>query len=174
MSRVGTAIAFASHYHQEQVDKRGEPYILHPLRVMNSVRSAGYDDDHQIAAVLHDVLEDCFDPELSLGRVADEFGLAVKDAVDALTRRYHLHPDGPDMLDEFGARKWGEAIETYQQYFERCVQDPIAMVVKYFDILDNMDPKRYSSHAPYGRYAKGLQWYYDQGLFHGPNLKIGR
>ena len=36
------------------MDKAGEAYILHPLRVMMSLK----DYEHKIVAVLHDVLED--------------------------------------------------------------------------------------------------------------------
>ena len=44
----------AAQAHAGQVDKAGQPYILHPLRVMMSVA----DYDAKIVAVLHDVIED--------------------------------------------------------------------------------------------------------------------
>ena len=51
------AIAFAAKAHVAQRDKAGEPYILHPLRVMldPSLRTV----EERITAVLHDVMEDC-------------------------------------------------------------------------------------------------------------------
>ena len=48
------AIYIAAKAHQGQVDKGGNPYILHPLRLMFSRRN----EDERICAVLHDVIED--------------------------------------------------------------------------------------------------------------------
>lgn len=51
------AILIATKAHQNQVDKAGKPYILHPIRVMMKMEN----ETEQIVAVLHDVLEDCPD-----------------------------------------------------------------------------------------------------------------
>lgn len=48
------AIKLASKYHEGQVDKSGQPYILHPLAVMTSVKTL----DEKIVATLHDIVED--------------------------------------------------------------------------------------------------------------------
>ncbi|HEX5140113.1 MAG TPA: HD domain-containing protein [Dehalococcoidia bacterium] len=45
--------------HAGQVDRNGEAYILHPLRVMLAVREEGGSLEQQAAALLHDVIEDC-------------------------------------------------------------------------------------------------------------------
>ena len=51
------AIALASEKFVGIYDKSGEPYILHCLQVMNNVKK--YNDvELQIAAVLHDIVED--------------------------------------------------------------------------------------------------------------------
>lgn len=51
------AIALASEKFVGVYDKSGEPYILHCLQVMNNVKK--YNDvELQIAAVLHDIVED--------------------------------------------------------------------------------------------------------------------
>lgn len=72
------AIVLACTAHRQQVDKAGAPYILHPLRVMQGVSG----DERRIAAVLHDVVEDCgIDPVA----IATRFGDAVADAVIALS-----------------------------------------------------------------------------------------
>jgi len=49
------AIKIAVEAHMGQVDKGGNPYILHPLRVMLSLNS----EEERIVGVLHDVVEDC-------------------------------------------------------------------------------------------------------------------
>lgn len=112
-SNLNLAIKIATEAHDGQVDKGGEPYILHPLRVMMAVKG----DRERIAAVLHDVAEDC--PDWPLARLKEQpFSGAVCDALDALTRR-----DG----------------ESYRDFINRCAGDPIARVVKLADLKDNSD-----------------------------------
>jgi len=53
-SLLEKALTIAYTAHAGQVDKAGEPYILHPLRVMLKMRS----DEEKIVALLHDVVED--------------------------------------------------------------------------------------------------------------------
>lgn len=55
--KLGVAIALASELFIGKPDKSGEPYILHCLEVMNNVKK-WEDRELEIAAVLHDVLED--------------------------------------------------------------------------------------------------------------------
>lgn len=55
---LSVAIAESATFFKGVFDKAGQPYILHKLRVMNSVLPYGY--DHAILAVVHDVGEDCF------------------------------------------------------------------------------------------------------------------
>lgn len=56
MATLGKAIEIAVSAHAGQTDKGGQPYILHPLWVMNQVRHLG--EDYMIVAILHDVIED--------------------------------------------------------------------------------------------------------------------
>ena len=48
------AIEIAVNAHKGVTDKGGNPYIVHPLRVMMSLKS----DNEKIVGVLHDVVED--------------------------------------------------------------------------------------------------------------------
>ena len=66
------AIAIAASAHAGQTDKGDAPYILHPLRVMLRLTNRRA----QIAAVLHDVIED--GEGWSAGRLADE-GFSQED-----------------------------------------------------------------------------------------------
>jgi len=54
MSSLEHAISIAVTAHQDQVDKAGKPYVLHPLRLMFKVQS----ENEMISAVLHDIVED--------------------------------------------------------------------------------------------------------------------
>lgn len=51
---LNKAIIIAAQAHEGQLDKCGEPYILHPLRVMLKMHT----EVERICAVLHDVVED--------------------------------------------------------------------------------------------------------------------
>ena len=111
------AIALAAVAHAGARDKAGAAYILHPLRVMARVEG----EDRQIAAVLHDIVEDTpvtLDQLRELG-----FSEEVVAGVAALTKRRG------DEADYFG-------------FVERAGQNTIARPVKLADIEDNMDLSR--------------------------------
>jgi len=107
------AIEMAVQAHRGQVDKAGEVYLLHPLRVMLRVREQGYRVEVQAAAVLHDVVEDT---SVTLDDVA-ALDPAVAVLVEAVTRRHE---------------------EPYLDFVRRSGTDPEARAVKVADIQDNM------------------------------------
>ena len=81
MSTLEKAIQIAVIAHTGQKDKSGEPYILHPLKVMMHVKT----EEARIVAVLHDVVEDS---EITLQDLKNNgFTQNIVDAVDALTKR---------------------------------------------------------------------------------------
>src|SRR5688572_22404616 len=79
------AILLATEAHAGQTDKGGQPYILHPLRVMMSM--APNDIVGRVVAVLHDTIEDT---DIKLGDISDKFGDEVFLTVEALSRREEL------------------------------------------------------------------------------------
>jgi (p)ppGpp synthase/HD superfamily hydrolase len=107
------AIKVAVIAHAGQVDKNGEAYILHPLRVMLAVRELGGTPCQQAAAVLHDVLEDC---DVSEDFLEQRLTREVNETVDALT-----HQDG----------------EEYDDFLRRVARTPGALLIKEADIRDN-------------------------------------
>lgn len=115
MATLGRAIAIAARAHQEQFDKAGAPYILHPLRIMARMST----EAEMIAAVLHDLVEDT--PWTIEQLRAEGFAAEVLAAIECLTRR-----DG----------------ETYDEFIERARTNPIACRVKLADLEDNMDLRR--------------------------------
>ncbi len=123
MSLLETAISLAVEKHRGQVDKSGEPYILHPLRVLMRVRELGGSEAAQCAAVLHDVAEDC---NVSLDDLrAAGFTDDTLAAIDAVTKRADEHGDA-----------------GYAAFVDRAAADPLARLVKIADLEDNMDPRR--------------------------------
>jgi len=106
------AILIATKSHQGQIDKAGQPYILHPLRMMFSRRN----ETERICAVLHDVIEDT---DITLDYLRSEgFSEEILIALDALTRRDS---------------------ETYDEFIDRIINNNIASYVKLADLCDNMD-----------------------------------
>ena len=128
------AIAIAVEAHAGQVDKAGEPYILHPLRIMFRLST----ESERIAAVLHDVVEDT---SWTLADLRTEgFAEDVVSAVEALTRR-------PD--------------EDYFDFVRRAAAHPVASAVKRADIEDNLDLSRIArptaeDRARLGRYEQAI------------------
>ena len=77
------AVAFAAKYHKQQVRKYSkEPYINHPIRVMQNVSQYTDDRDVYCASVLHDTVEDC---KVTYNMILKRFGKKVADLVNELT-----------------------------------------------------------------------------------------
>ena len=56
--KVKRAIEFATQKHKGQKRIGGNDYISHPIAVYEMVKKQGYDEDFQITALFHDLLED--------------------------------------------------------------------------------------------------------------------
>ena len=120
MSTLERAIAIAADAHAGQLDKAGQPYILHPLRVMLRVSN----EEERIAAILHDVVEDT---NVTLEQLAKEgFSGTVLAAVEALTKL-------PG--------------ESRTEAAARAKRDVIARAVKLADNSENMDLSRIAAHT---------------------------
>ena len=98
MPTLADAIALAVEAHRGQMDKSGDSYILHPLRVMFGCETA----TERIVAVLHDVVEDTgrsFDDLRAMG-----YSEEVLAALDCVTRRKG---------------------ESYEKFVERAASNPV-------------------------------------------------
>jgi len=112
---LNKAIEIATRAHAGQVDKAGEPYILHPLRVMLSCKN----ELERICAVLHDVVEDS---EITFDDLRKEgFSEDIITVLDCLTKRRG---------------------ESYDEFIDRVLKNETACRVKLADLRDNMDLTR--------------------------------
>jgi (p)ppGpp synthase/HD superfamily hydrolase len=130
---ITTALFVACNAHRTQVDKVGQPYILHVIRVMLRCTTL----DEMVVAVLHDVVEDSDIGLQDLQRLG--FSEQQLDAVDRLTRR-----------DD----------QSYMDHIERCAGNPLSKVVKMADLDDhvvNYDPKVLSAEHVI-RYSKAWRY----------------
>lgn len=109
------ALQLATTYHEGQVDLRGEPFILHVLRV----GLAGKTEDEIIVGLLHDIVEDT---EVTTGMLHDlGFPEHIVRTVSNLTRY---------------------AEESYHEYIAGVLVNTLALRVKRTDLLDNLAPWR--------------------------------
>jgi GTP diphosphokinase / guanosine-3',5'-bis(diphosphate) 3'-diphosphatase len=137
---INRAITFAVKAHGGQLDKAGQPYILHPLRVMLSMKT----ETGRICAVLHDVLEDT---DVTKNDIIGAFGVDIYAVVETLTKRKD---------------------EDYFDYIKRIRPHPTAKAVKLADLHDNMDLGRMAvlrdkkieseevTRNRYGKYMKAI------------------
>lgn len=109
------AIEIAVQAHKGQKDKSGQPYILHPLRLMMQMKT----ETEKIVAVLHDVIEDTSVTLRDLQGMG--FSEEVIKAIDCLSRR-----EG----------------EVYADFIENISKNKIAKTVKIADLEDNMNVRR--------------------------------
>ena len=92
---VVAALEYAARCHDGQMRKSGRtPYIAHPAAAAVLVANAGGSVDAQVAAALHDVVEDT---DATLTEVEERFGSAVAHIVDAVGE--------PDKSRPWGERK---------------------------------------------------------------------
>ena len=83
--RYGKALAYAAEKHAGQKRKgTAIPYISHPLAVASLVLEYGGSEDEVIAALLHDVPEDCGGQE-ALDEIRQKFGMRVAGIVEGCT-----------------------------------------------------------------------------------------
>ncbi|MBN3776942.1 GTP pyrophosphokinase [Burkholderia sp. Ac-20345] len=117
MATLERAIQIMVEVHSGQVDKGGNPYVLHPMRVM----LAGDTDDERMVGALHDAIEDSRGVWTAARLRAEGFSARVVDAVVSVTRL-------PG--------------ESYGNFIRRAATDPIGRKVKLRDIDDNSDLSR--------------------------------
>jgi len=113
LNRLEEAIAFAVWAHRGQLDKVGVPYIFHPLHVMTQMDT----ESERIVAVLHDVLEDC--PQVELSDLVNRIKLTEEES-KALVALTHLKN------------------EPYKDYIRRIINaGKVAINVKWEDVRHN-------------------------------------
>lgn len=119
------ALQFATEAHGEQQRKfTNEPYIEHPKRVAEIVRSVPHSVEMICAAYLHDVVEDT---PIELGEIRERFGEKVAALVSELTDEY-MKENYPHLNRK--ARKQKEVERQAEMSRE-------AKTIKLADVIDN-------------------------------------
>jgi len=116
MATLERALQIAVTAHAGQVDKNGEAYIFHPIRVMSRCTTPAA----KIAALLHDVVEDT---DVTFEQLtAEGFSQESLATLRLLTRP-------PEV--------------AYEDYITGILTDPVAIEVKKADLEDNSDIRRF-------------------------------
>ncbi len=132
MSNLQKAISIAVEAHEGQTDKGGNPYILHPLRVMMSLKT----EREMIVGVLHDVVEDCSDKGFDWDYLRNEgFKGDIIDALYSVTKT-------PQEDAHFKALSGEDRIAAYLMFVARAKRNPIGRRVKRADIYENLNVSR--------------------------------
>jgi len=135
------AYVFSALEHKGQVRHSGEPYLVHPLEVADSLADMKLDVVAVAAGLLHDVVEDTLTtPE----RIAELFGAEIAHVVEGVTK--------------IGAIPFSSSEERQAENFRKMllamVDDIRVILVKLADRLHNM---RTLHHLPEDRRIKIAQ-----------------
>ncbi len=123
--RIREAYRVSDEAHLGQVRSSGEPYISHPIAVAEICARWRLDADALMAALLHDVVEDC---SVSIGQILERFGPSVGAMVDGLSK-----------LDraEFASKEVAQA-ENFRKMLLAMSRDVRVILIKLADRLHNM------------------------------------
>jgi len=168
------AIKIAVEAHTGQVDKGGNPYILHPLRVMLSLET----EEERIVGVLHDVVEDCAPKQYTWDR--EDFSHYQQLSKEQKAEKYtweHLITEGlneslfealksvsktPKEEARYRELLEDKKLDHYLEFIQRAKTNSIGKNVKEADIKDNLDISRIDVITEYdvnrlNRYKEALK-----------------
>ena len=117
--RYNKILPFIFEVHENQFDKGGSPYVLHPITIALMCDS----ESEKIVALLHDVIENS---NYTLEDLRSRFSLSLTEqrALKVLTRDKSI---------------------SYRDYIRRIAFHPLAIKVKKAELLHNMDLTRLQS-----------------------------
>src|ERR687883_553598 len=148
---IRRAYAFAAEAHAPQLRESGEPYINHPLAVAETLACLHMDTATIVAALCHDVTEDCGVPGTEL---ESRFGREVARLVDGVTKldkMQFLHVEGEDSRPVNGQELWAE---NMRKMFLAMAEDIRFVLIKLADRLHNMKTLQYRPPAKRRRVAQ--------------------
>ncbi|MFZ0902156.1 MAG: HD domain-containing protein [Candidatus Sulfotelmatobacter sp.] len=148
------AFLFAAEKHTGQVRKASTtPYIAHLMGVSSLALEFGGDEDMAIAALLHDVVEDCGGAPM-LKAVKRRFGSRVAKIVDGCTDS-DRDPKPP----------WRERKETYIRHLKSADADTklVSAADKLHNVRSILSDYREVGESIWARFnggREGTLWYY--------------
>ncbi len=125
VKRVREAYRFADEAHLGQKRATGEPYITHPIAVAGICAEWRLDAQALMAALMHDVVEDC---GVSKAELIEKFDPTTADLVDGLTKLDKL---------QFSTKEESQA-ESFRKMLLAMARDLRVILIKLADRLHNM------------------------------------
>ncbi len=135
---VAEAYSYADDCHQGQTRKSGEPYIAHPLETALFLAGLHLDPNTIVAALLHDVVEDC---GVTVEEVESRFGPEVSRLVDGVTKLTNLNSRFNDSDDHSLALADDPDplyAESLRKMLVAMAEDIRVVLIKLADRLHNM------------------------------------
>ena len=132
------ALEFAKAKHKGQKRIGGEDYITHPIAVCEIIKSQGFDESYQIAAIFHDLLEDTDATEEEILKYGSP---EILESVKLLTK---------------------EKGYVMSEYISAIKKNPIAFAVKAADRLHNLQCAIITDEEFKRKYIlETIDWYMD-------------
>jgi GTP pyrophosphokinase len=152
--RLQRAFRYAAEKHAGQTRKQtAVPYLSHLMAVASLVLEAGGDEDLAIAALLHDVVEDCGGTPI-LRDVEKKFGPRVAKVVEGCTDTV-LDPKPP----------WRQRKEDYLRELKDADSDTrlVSAADKLHNVRSILTDYRHQGETIWSRFngkKEGTLWYY--------------
>ncbi len=141
INSIRKAFDFGLMMHEGQVRKSGEPYMSHPLEVMDIIADLRLDSASLVVGLLHDTVEDT---DTSVDDLRELFGDDVAFLVDGVTKLSKL---------KFNTREEAQA-ENFRKMIIAMSRDLRVILVKLADRLHNMRTLKYMPQSKQERIAE--------------------
>ena len=122
---VRKAYTFAAEAHKDQLRSSGEPYMIHPMGVAQTLVDLKLDIPSVVTGLLHDTVEDT---HATLEQIKEEFGKDIAELVDGVTKLSKI---------TFKTTEEKQA-ENFRKMFMAMAKDIRVILVKLADRLHNM------------------------------------
>lgn len=141
IAQLREAYEFAARMHEGQIRKSGEPYMTHPLEVMDIIADMRLDVASLVAGLLHDTVEDT---DTTVEDLRTRFGDDVAFLVDGVTKLSKF---------KFNTRQEAQA-ENIRKMIIAMSRDLRVILVKLADRLHNMRTLKYMSPSSQERISR--------------------
>lgn len=128
-AKIRQAAEYAAEKHKDQKRQSGEPYIIHPIAVAQTLIGMNMDVNVICAALLHDVMED---QGVTKAELQAQFGDMVADLVEAETK-----------TQVKAAPRSVQEAETLRNMFFSMNKHLEVIIIKLADKLHNMETLQY-------------------------------
>ncbi|WP_188459704.1 bifunctional GTP diphosphokinase/guanosine-3',5'-bis pyrophosphate 3'-pyrophosphohydrolase [Kangiella profundi] len=122
---IERAYKLAERAHDGQMRSSGDPYITHPVAAAHILAELHLDHQTIMAALMHDVIEDC---DVTKQDLTTEFGETVADLVEGVSKLTQI---------DFQSKEQAQA-ENFRKMMMAMTQDIRVILIKLADRLHNM------------------------------------